>query len=93
MSAINLKSDLTYVDAQLANILKYVDAQLKTSTITLILKSHITDVDTSCQAIINRFQYYETILGSYIKSLTKSYKLTTYLNTDADVFYLFYKLE
>ena len=95
MSAINLKSDLTYVDAQLANILnKTLNYDIiETSTITLILKSHITDVDTSCQAIINRFQYYETILGSYIKSLTKSYKLTTYLNTDADVFYLFYKLE
>ena len=38
MSAINLKSDLTYVDAQLANILKCVDAQLETSTITLTLK-------------------------------------------------------
>ena len=46
MSAINLKSDLTYVDAQLANILNktLIYDTIETSTITLILKSHITAI-------------------------------------------------
>ena len=50
------------------------------------MKSNITYVDTSCQVINNRFQYYETILGSYIKLLTKADKLTTYFKTDVNVF-------
>ena len=47
------------------------------SNTKLNLKTNITDVDTSCQVINNRFQYYETILGTCTKLLTKSDKLTT----------------
>ena len=57
MAAITLKSDLTYVNEQLDNILKKflnydtVDAP----TIKFNLNSNITCVETSCRAIINGF--------------------------------------
>ena len=47
------------------------------ATIKFNFESTITYVDTSCQAIVNIFQYYETILGSDIKLSDKSDKLTT----------------
>ena len=48
------------------------------TTIKFNLKSNIINVDTSCQAIINIFPYYETILGVDTKLLYKSDKLITY---------------
>ena len=75
------------MNTQLDNIIKKwlsydnIDA----STIKLNLKTNIAYVDTSCQAIINRFQYYETILGSDIKLFTKSYTVNTYTKTDVKV--------
>ena len=56
------------MNTQLDNILKHslnYDT-IETSDITLNLNSTITYVDTSCQSILNRFQEYETILGTYI---------------------------
>ena len=87
MRAINLKSDLTYVNTQfdtiLTNSLNYdtIDA----STIKFKLKSNITYVDTSCQAIINIFQYYETILGTDLKLFDKADKVNTCLKTAVNV--------
>ena len=69
MAAINLKSDLTYVNTQLDNMIKnFLNSDtIETSYIILNLNSTITHVDTSCQSILNIFQYYETILGTDIK--------------------------
>ena len=69
MAAINLKSDLTYVNTQLDNMIKnFLNYDtIETSYIILNLNSTITHVDTSCQSILNIFQYYETILGTDIK--------------------------
>ena len=95
MSASYLKSDLTYVSAQLETILKtFLNYDTtETSTIKSNLKSTITFVDTPCQAIVNRFQYYETILGTYITLSDKSDQLTTYLKQLMLMcFYIFYKL-
>ena len=68
MAAINLKSDLTYVNTEFATTLrKYLNYDsIDASTIKFNLKSNITYVDTSCHAILSRFQYYETILGADI---------------------------
>ena len=45
----------------------------------------MSDVGTSCQAIINIVQYYGTILGTHIQLYDKSDKLTTQLKSDVDV--------
>ena len=75
------------VNTQLDNIIKkFLNYDvIDVSTMKLNLKSNITYVDTSCHTIINRFQYYETMLGSDITLSTKADKLTTYLKTDVDV--------
>ena len=41
------------------------------------LKSDLTYVDTSCNFMIRRFQYYETILGAYINLFDKADKVDT----------------
>ena len=58
------------MNTQLANLIKTIwnYDTIGTSDIKWNLKSNRSYVDTSCQAINNTFQYYETILGSYIKS-------------------------
>ena len=67
MKAIDLKSDLTCVNQQLDNILKNMNyATIEVSTNKLILQSNIIDVDSTCQAINNKFQLYETVVGTYI---------------------------
>ena len=58
LSAINLKSDLAYVNTELDSIVKQIlnYDTIDTTTINLNLQSTITYVDTSCQATVNRFQ-------------------------------------
>ena len=68
MQASNLKSDLTYVNTQLDNIIHFLFNYDTTdvSTINLNLTSNITYVDSLCQVINNKFQLYETIVGTDI---------------------------
>ena len=75
------------VNTQLDNIInKFLNYDvIDVSTMKLNLKSNITYVDTSCHTILNRFQYYETMLGSDVRLSTKADKLITYLKTDVDV--------
>ena len=79
MSAMNLKSDLTYVnilcDSILRRFLKY--DTIDEENIKVNLKSYISYVDTSCNSIIRRFLNYDTILAAYIKLLIKSNKIDT----------------
>ena len=74
------------MNTQLDNILnKFLNYDnIDASTIKLNLKSNITVVDTSCQAIINIFQY-ETIIGTDMQLLTKSNTEYTYTHTDINV--------
>ena len=87
MAAINLKSDLTYVNTEFATTLrKYFNYDsIDASTIKFNLNSNITYVDTSCQAILSRFQYYETLLGADIKLFDKAYKIDTYPKAEVNV--------
>ena len=64
MAAITLKSDLTFVNTQRDTIIKQFLSYdtIDASTIKLKLNSTITYVDTSCQAIINISQYYDTMI-------------------------------
>ena len=80
MRAINLKSDLTYVNTQFDTILtQFLNYDIiDASTSKFNFKSTITHVDTSCQAIISSFQYYETIFGTDIKLFDKADKVNTY---------------
>ena len=39
---------------------------IEVSTNKLLLQSNIIYVDSTCQAIRNKFQLYETIVGTYI---------------------------
>ena len=55
------------------------------TTIKFNLKSNITYVDTSCQAIISIFQYYEITLGTDIKLFDKSDKNDTYPKAEVNV--------
>ena len=47
----------------------YNNDTIDAPTIQLSVKSNTTYVDTSCQAIGNIFQYYETIRGTDIKTV------------------------
>ena len=85
MAAINLKSDMLIhkLMIYLGNFLNYdtIDA----STIKFNSKSNVTYVDTSCQAIISIFQYYEITLGTDIKLFDKSDKHDTYPKAEVNV--------
>ena len=74
------------MNTQLDNILhKFLNYDtIDASTIKLNLQSNVTVVDTSCQAIINIFQY-ETIIGTDMQLLTKSNTEDTYTHTDINV--------
>ena len=85
---IKLSDVDTKLDSIIQKILSYdtIDA----STSTLNLKSTISYVDTWCQALNHKVQYYATILGSDVRLLTKSDKLTNYSKTDIDVFFIYF---
>ena len=64
MTKLNFKSDLTYVNTQLDDIIKKFLKYdtIEVSNIKLNLKSNIIYVDSTCQAINNKFQLYGTIV-------------------------------
>ena len=80
MAAIDLKSDLTYVNTQLDTILrKFLNYDtIDALTIKLDNKSSISYVDSSCKTVNDKFLFFETVVGNNIKLDDKADKTDTY---------------